>query len=299
MRNLYVVLVTIVAIVSLLGNYLLYHRYSSQRPLFTVNGQVIRQKDLDDRLDYMYAVPMLRQMIYTDLVLQEAQKEGVMPTEADIEREYDQINRTSPRLIVDQQKVDPTLALFKQGIRGQLALDNLRTKGVQVSDQEVEAYYQAHRAQFTLPTQASEIIVVAADEISAETAKRLLENNVKPGVIADTKGLRVIGINAQGAGLLPEAVGQQLINAKPGEIREVKYGNQYLIAKVHDISNQGVPSLDQIRPQVEQAVKLAKAPPDQKILNDLVERAHIVADSDKFRDAIPPAPGEQVAASSQ
>jgi hypothetical protein len=295
MRSAYAAVVTVIAIVSLLGNYLLYQRYSSQRPLITVNGQVIHRKDLEDRLDYLYSKNILTQMINSDLVMQEAQKDHVMPTDADVQRAYDQVNRANPTVIVQQQKIDPDLIFFKQGLKAELALTNLRTKDVHLSDQEVQEFYQTHLKQFALPEQTNEILVVAQDQIDAQTAQRMLSNNVSPSVIAETKGLRVAGINTQASGVLPEAIGEQLMNGKPGEIRTAKFGNQYLVAKLQNVSQQQVPSLASIRPEVEMAAKLAKAPSEQQVMAQLLEKANIVANTDKYRDAIPTASGEQTA----
>lgn len=299
MRNAYAAIVTIVAVVSLIGNFLLYNRYSSQRPLITVNDQVIRRKDLDDRLDYMYSNGILRQMIYSDLVMQAAQKEGVVPTEADVDKAFDQIKRTSPAIISNAEKLDPTLVYFRQALKTNLALNNLRAKDVQVSDQEVEAFYQEHRPQFALPQQTEAILVVASDQVGAQTAQRLLGNNVAPAVIAETRGLRVIGVNAPVSGTMPTAVSQQLLAAKPGQICTIPVGGAYLVGKITKVTPQQIPTLDQIRPQVEMAVRLTKAPPPAKYLEQLRENAKIVANTGKYAAAIPPNPGEQIASAGQ
>lgn len=299
MRKAYATIVTIVAVVSLIGNYLLYMRYSSARPLITVNNQVIRRKDLDDRLDYLYSNNILRQMIYTDLIMQAAQKQNVVPTDADVDKALDELKRTSPGVIANNEKLDPKLFYFRQELKANLALNNLRTAGIQVSDQDVENFYQEHRKQFALPQQSEAILVVAPDSVGAQTAQRMLGNGVTPEVIAETRGLRVIGVNAPISGQMPLAISQQLLALKPGQIRTIPIKGGYLIGKVTSVSPQQIPSLDAIRPQVELALKLAKAPPQSKIMSDLVENAKIVADTGKYAPAIPTNPSEQVASAGQ
>lgn len=299
MRKAYATIVTIVAVVSLIGNFLLYMKYSSQRPLITVNNQVIRRKDLDDRLDYLYADGILRQMIYADLIMQAAQKANVVPTDADVEKALDQIKRTSPGIIANSQKLDPKLYYFRQELKANLALNNLRTAGIQVTDQEVDAFYQQHRKQFAVPQQSQAILVVAPDSIGAQTAQRLLANGVAPPVIAGTRGLRVIGVNAPISGQMPLRVSEQLLSLRPGSIRTIPLKSGFLVAKITSVSPQGIPSLDAIRPQVELALKLSKAPPQSKIMSDLIENSRIVADTGKYAGAIPPNPNEQVASAGQ
>lgn len=300
MRNVYAVLVTIIAIVSLIGNFFLYMRYSSSRPLITVNDQVIRRKDLDDRLDFFYSNNLLRQMIYSDLVMQAARKEGVVPTDAAVNSEIDQLHRTSPEVLSQNQKLDPSLYYFKQDIRANLALDNLRVKGVQLSDQDIESYYQAHQKQFALPQQSEAILVLAPNSVDAQTAQRLLTNGVKPAVIAETRGLRVLGMNAALTGQFPLAISEQLMAIKPGEIKTLPVGRgEYLIAKVASVAPAEVPSLEQIRPQVELQAKLAKAPTQQQVLAKLRDQARIVVNTGKYAPAVPPTHDQQVASAGQ
>ena len=299
MRKAYATIITIVAVVSLIGNYLLYMRYSSQRPLITVNNQVIRRKDLDDRLDYLYSNGILRQMIYADLIMQAAEKANVVPTNADVDKAFEQIKRTSPAIIANNLKLDPKLYYFRQDLKANLALNNLRIAGVGVTDQEVQDFYQQHIKQFGLPQQSEAILVVTPDSISAQTAQRLLANNVAPEVIAETRGLRVIGINTPISGQMPLSVSRQLLALKPGQIKTIPIKGGYLVGKITTVSPQQIPSLDSIRPQVELALKLSKAPPQSKIMSNLIENAKIVANTRAYAGAIPPNPGEQMASAGQ
>jgi hypothetical protein len=71
------------------------------------------------------------------------------------------------------------------------------------------------------------------------------------------------------------------------------------VAKITSVAPQQIPSLDAIRPQVELVLKLAKAPPQSKIMSDLIENAKIVANTGKYAGAIPPNPSEQMASAGQ
>ena len=281
-------LISFVCVVSLIGNYLLYQRYSSSHPLIGVNNQVIRRKDLDDQLDYLYSRSVLRRMIIEQVVAQAAAQQHVTPSDADVATEITWLKRVNPQAIDQAQVLDPKLVVFKEQVRTQLAVRNLRTQGVMVSNSEVADYYHQHQQDFRLPPQVKGDVALAEDSIAAQAAAQLFRNNDSPDVVAEQNGVKVLGVNTAPMKTLPPGIEQAMMKMKAGEVRSFPAGSlQYLVVHVTQASPTNIPPLASIWPQVEIAAKLAKGPTTQDEMERLMSAAHIDVQTSKYADAVP------------
>jgi len=288
MKQFLLPIVLLVALVSLAGNVYLLKKSSPQRPLILVNGEPVRQQDLDDRVDFLYSKELLSKMIWTKLVLQEAARRNCVPTEGDVTTAIAGMDRANPSVTYSARKSDPNLVLFRDAIRTNLALRNLQVADITVTPSDVDAFYQSHLSMFTLPTQTQATAVIAKDEVARSAAKSMLAQGVAPDVIAATPGLKVVGVNVGLAGELPPEISARLLMLKPGQIGEYNLGKEMLDVRVVSVSPQSVIPLDRCRHDVELAAKLAKAPSASSVLLDLRRRASIVPVAEKYADAIPP-----------
>ena len=144
---------------------------SSTANVATVNGTPITQSDFYNQLQIYRpqgnpmggmstepaGVAVLRQMIQTQLIEQAAKKDGVYPTDAQIDQQFQnmklQNDRNSTKSIEDQlQQSGMTPDSFKKNqIAPQLCQLLEVTKGITVTDADVKAYYDLHKAdQFTV-----------------------------------------------------------------------------------------------------------------------------------------------------
>jgi hypothetical protein len=279
--------VATIATVSIVGNVFLYNRYSSHRALIDVNDQVIRQKDLQDRLDYLYSDNILRQMIFTDLIMQEAAKEGVIPTDQDVQQAQDELERAHPTVVSDARQSDPTLTLFDEQLKAKLALRNLEIKNVTVTEPEIEQYYSQHQSDFMLPAQTSSSVVLAKTAIAADSAQQMLQNGVDLNVIAQQPNTGVVGINTTNLSNVPGNIISQVLEMNVGDVKTFQIGPIWMIVRSNAVSPPGVPALAVIHDQVALAARQAKGPGDQAELTKLVQEAHITVESDKYLGAVP------------
>lgn len=279
--------VAAIAAISIMGNFLLFHRYSSQRPLIDVNDQVITRKDLDDRLDYLYSDNVLRQMIFHDLIMQEAAKEGVLPTDQDVQDAKAQIERSQPSVIEAAQLTDPSLTLFDDNLRAKLALRNLEIKNVAVTEPEIEQYYDSHKQQFALPAQTTSTVVYAKTAVAANSAEQMLQNGDSLQVISEQPGLAVVGINGSKMINVPQSIVNQVLAMSAGSVQTFQIGPIWMVVRSNAVSPPGVPPLAVIHDQVALAARQAKGPGDQAELTRLVQAAHITVESDNYAGAVP------------
>lgn len=279
--------------------FFMYNKYSTSRPVVTINGEAITKKDLQDRTDYLYTDKLLRGMIWRKLIFQEAKKDNVMPTDADVQQTIAQLDRTTPSVVNEAKKSDPGLDLFKEQIKADLALRNLRIKDVPLTDGEARAFYAKHKTQFSLPQQTKTTIVIAGDAVDADAAQRMLHNGVSLDTLAQQRGMAVIGVTGNFNGPPPDALKNTVMTMKLHDIRIVplgaQYGNQFAIVRADGIAPYGTPRYEQIKPLVDNAAKLAKAGPESKELALLRSTAKITADVPKYESAIPTSSDNQVA----
>jgi hypothetical protein len=247
---------------------------------------VITRKNLDDRVDYLYARQILEKLIWNRLIMQEAQRKNCVPTDGQVQQMVAQIERTSPAIVDRARLVDPQLLMFKEDLATTMALRNIRIAGISVSDDEARTFYAAHKLQFALPVQSQTTTVIARDRLAADTARSLLTNGTEPALIAGRDGLSVVGIDANLTGTVPQSINEQVLRLKDGQIGEYQIGTQYMVVRIDKRSPAVIPSYESIQDQVAIAAKLAKAPPQDATLKELMKQANIHADSAKYKDVV-------------
>ena len=138
------------------------------KTVITVNGEAIHQPELFDRLlrvraqDYVLSLnpPSFKQdsaghlvvsaIINERLILQWATKTNQLPTEAEVNAEYDKL-KNQPSIVQGIEKKLFTEADAKYEIKWQRARFNLATTAVSLNPGDGEAFYKAHTANFTAP----------------------------------------------------------------------------------------------------------------------------------------------------
>lgn len=141
---------------------------SGNDPVLTVNGEVVTYSEFFLRLQRMRAQdfviltnpPTLRQeasglilmnsLINERLILQWATKTSQMPSDTEINAEYEKL-KTQPALADALKKNIVTEELIKYELRWQKARFNIATTAVSVSAKEIEEFYKNHTANYTIP----------------------------------------------------------------------------------------------------------------------------------------------------
>lgn len=267
MKNWIIAVLVVLCIVSLIGNGLLFERYSTSRPLVKIGSDAITKKQYQDAVDYQTQGAVLRKMVFASIVEQAAKKAGVTPDKKDVDARIALIERTKPEMLQAANQDPAKMASLRDDLKTDIALDNLRTQGITATPAEVAAFYQKNKRAFALPMQIQTTTVVASNAVDASTAAQLLKDNTPLDVIARQPRLLVAGVkgfNPNFSGL-PPAVTKQLSatvqSMKTGQVKVVPVGKQFLIFRANKNLSAGIPPLSQIKDQVAEYVKLQKAPP--------------------------------------
>jgi len=137
----------------------------------TVDGRKIFRSDVDKYYDNQVAsaqqapsgeqatalrLNILHQMIDDEILMRRAEKLGLLATDEEVDRKYNEIKSPFTQEEFDKRLQDKkiTLADFKRDIRRSITVDKVMNKEVSskinVTDQDITDYYNAHKAEFNL-----------------------------------------------------------------------------------------------------------------------------------------------------
>ena len=137
----------------------------------TVDGRKIFRSDVDKYYENQVAsaqqaptgeqatalrLNILHQMIDDEILMRRAEKLGLLATDEEVDRKYNEIKSPFTQEEFDQRLKDKkiTLADFKRDIRRSITVDKVMNKEVSskinVSDRDITDYYSAHKGEFNL-----------------------------------------------------------------------------------------------------------------------------------------------------
>jgi foldase protein PrsA len=153
------------------------HRQEGRKVVAAVNGVQITQDQLFLRLQEAAGQPVVRRMVQEELQLQYAAKRGLAPTDAQVEARYETL-RKDPGFLPALAASGISLADYKHSLRVKLALSNVLTDKVSVSDAEVQQFYNAQsdphnpQAQFYKPATVTLRVIATPSQKAAQAAMR-------------------------------------------------------------------------------------------------------------------------------
>ena len=171
-----------------------------------------------------------------------------------------------------------------------LALENLRLRGVAASDDEIRAWWNRYREKLALPVQVRTIMVATPPHDLGKAAKvrALLAGGIPPYVIASEPATRVVGVGGfepDWENMPPEAaklLNETIFRLQPGEIVSINTpGATYTVRMVSrsggdaELLRQYDTPPTALRDRVSRMVRLAKAPPAEKVLVQLYKEAQV------------------------
>lgn len=137
----------------------------------TVDGRKIFRADVDKYYDNNVAsaqqaptgeqatalrLNILHQMIDDEILMRRAEKLGLLATDEEVDRKYNEIKAPFTQEEFDQRLKDKKITLvdFKRDIRRSITVDKVMNKEVSskinVTDQDITDYYNAHKGEFNL-----------------------------------------------------------------------------------------------------------------------------------------------------
>ncbi|MEO7717033.1 MAG: peptidyl-prolyl cis-trans isomerase [Capsulimonas sp.] len=244
-------------------------------PFVTIGAEKISRSDYIQALEAQSGKTVLQKLVFASLIRQAAAKDGVTPTDAEVDKRMAALMRRNPNVIPDALLAPEQRKQFVENLKLDLALENLRLRNITVTDAEVDQYYAAHAADYQLPQQVKTTIVVTESVADSKVAEGLLGKNTSEEDIAQKPGFHVVGVNGFSLNMDALALADKnrisslVFSAKPQEVKSLKVQTHYLTFRINKQDVKRTPPLAQVRSEVVRAAKLAKAPDAVAMLRTL------------------------------
>jgi foldase protein PrsA len=222
----------------------------------TVGGNSVTREDWLYSLEQKYGEQELKQMINQKVIEKVAKKYDISVSDKEVNQEYDLIRSVYNSFDEEYTEDEETV---KAQIKTDLLLEELLTKDVEISEEEMKSFYEQNEEMYSIPKMYSLKQIKVSDKAQAGQVVKELEEGSNFDVLAMERSTDVqsahlggeIGyIPADGELLSPEAV-KELDSLKEGEWSQpVKSGSDYVIYLLEDIMKERNYSYDDVKSQI-------------------------------------------------
>lgn len=194
-------------------------RYHAKEVVFSVNGATVDKNTFFDRLQRAAGAPVARALVAEQLQLQFAEKEGVLPTDEEVEARFQELAKRK-NFKENLQRQGLTEEQFKSNLKLQMAQTNVLTKGVKVTDAEIREFYHQNtnpknpNARFYMPETVQLAVIVTRTEEDAKKALADLNRGIAWATVVKNYSL---DDSKENDGVLPPTVrGRTRASTIPG-----------------------------------------------------------------------------------
>ena len=145
----------------------------------TVNGEAVSREDLRNYLEAQGGESALSKLIEYSLVMQEAKKQGVNISDADVQANLDSRRASDPTVDIAQKNGGAQLDALQRQARYQIALDGLLTKDVKVDDAAFQKWFASHGKTYDQPERVKFGFLLSSTKARADTMAAQLKSKTK------------------------------------------------------------------------------------------------------------------------
>lgn len=206
------------------------------RTVAVVNGVEIKGSEYYRRMEFLSGVGKvvgngfaqfppgfltIEQLITEKLILQVAKDQGVYPTDQEVDAEIKNRVEDYPKLLEDWAASGRSREELNDQVRLDVAQFKILTKGVNVTDQEAENFYNTNPTMFTIPESATLRVIAVPDDDTQNAVDADLKTG-KP--FADVAKARSVDITKENGGWVgPVSIGALNPNAQ-ALVKKTKIG---------------------------------------------------------------------------
>ena len=236
----------------------------------TIGDEEISQDELNDVLVEKYGAETLNQLISERIVKKETDKADIEVTDEEVEAEYqnmaNQYNGVEGLQAAIAQ-ANLTEEDLKEDIKSNIALEKLLKPQVEASDEEIAAYYEENKDEFSQGEQVNASHILVKEEKEAQDIVKKLEDGEDFAALAKEysidEGTKENGgeLGFFGRGEMVEEFDQVAFDLKKDEISEpIKSNFGYHIIEVHEKQDEKTISLDESKDKIKNILIEAKMP---------------------------------------
>lgn len=222
----------------------------------TVGGDSVTREDWLYALEQKYGEQELKQLINQKVIEKVAKKYDISVSDKEVNQEYDLIRSVYNSFDEEYTEDEETV---KTQIKTDLLLEELLTKDVEVTEQEMKSFYEQNEEMYSIPKMYNLKQIKVGDQSEAGQVIKELENGSSFDVLAmerstDAQSAHLGGeigyIPADGELLSQEAV-KELDSISEGEWSQpVKSGPDYVIYLLEDVMKERHYSYDEVKSQI-------------------------------------------------
>lgn len=284
---------------------------SPDRVMIVVNGEQIKGDQYFRRMEVLPNIGKLvgtqfvaespgfltlQTIINEILMLQLAKKEGVYPTDAELNADVERRKKLAPETYQEMLKIGFTDADFRYEALTQLCEFKIVTKGVNVTDFEVNKYYTDNPRKFVIPkTYLLRTIVVTTPE-----GQNKVDDALKAGENFESVARKLsVDASKDAGGLLgnvpEEGLGTSskayVTQSKKGDVTPwIKSGTAFIKFLIEDINEGGMmPLNDELKFEVRRQIMIDKGLPMMTFndkMNEMRKTARFEFQGTPFDDKI-------------
>jgi foldase protein PrsA len=247
-----------------------------------VNGEKITKEELRSEAEKVAGKDVLVNLIREKLILQAAKKEGVYPSNEEVEKELEFRKRENPNFMEDLKKQNMTLEEYKKQLIESLAEINLITKGINVTDKEIEDAFKKYKPMLDrvrlrwIVNVSEEEIKKAKEKLDAGAFFETVAKDSSQDTTTKDKGGDMGYVSIANLRALSPKIADLAMTLPLGKVSDIiKIPNAYAIIRVED---RRVATLDSWKDFLRRSVMLEKANKEgraEKVLKPIFEQAKI------------------------
>lgn len=203
----------------------------NEETVATIGKKTILRQDWLNELESRYGKDVLKEMVDQKVIEEMAEKYHINVSSQDVDREFRMLQSTINSFTKQNSKNEKK---WKEQIRSNLLLEELLTKDVKVSNNELESYYQKNKDLFDVPSayHLSHIVVPTLEE--ADKARQELAQGSDFSALAMERSIDEFSAN-DGGDIGYISVGDERYPSQYIEVaKELKTGDYSMPLKVED-----------------------------------------------------------------
>lgn len=264
------------------------------RVLARIGDREIKESDLTQNLINRHGAELLNQMLDREAIQQKADKIGLKLEREELDREIKRMQQGYDNEEQFYTAMKEQIGLSKEDLREdvyyKLLLEKIATNGIQVSDQEVDAFMKAHPEEFRNIVQYRFQQIVSETLEQANKTIELAKGGRDFAALAKERSLDTATANDGGdMGWIDENdpfVAASILKAvqslKVGEIsKPISFTGGYAVVKLNERKEMNKGNQQEIRESLRKQLALQKAKPLKEVTQELRdERNAVILDAE-------------------
>ncbi|OEG00316.1 hypothetical protein BHF71_05290 [Vulcanibacillus modesticaldus] len=246
-----------------------------------VNGKEITYEEFINELKRLYGKEVLNEMINRKIIVEAANRYGIKASQDEIQRQYAELKKdyNSEEDFVGylKEQVGWTKEQLLEYIEYYILWEELATKDVNISEEQIKDYYENNRSQYGIPERFRIQQIVVATEEEANQVVNELNNGSDFNTLAKERSIDMLTLgNGGDLGMVTiddPSVDPAILNkAKALEINEiatVPIDSGYAIIRVVDHKDAVQYTLEEVKDRIRREIALSQGNSLPEVLEQL------------------------------